>query len=90
MEALKMAVISISVKSEHDAAKAYVLSRRKSQFLSTGLAVRAIRTLLPRCEASDRELEDMVAAVAIEHGLSIAFDGKASLNKGEASIINGA
>jgi hypothetical protein len=39
------------------------------------MAVRAIRTLLPKCQSTDRELADMVASAAIQRGLSISFDG---------------
>ncbi|TIL96901.1 MAG: hypothetical protein E5Y68_00640, partial [Mesorhizobium sp.] len=40
------------------AAEAYVLSRGKARFLSTAQAIRAIRTLMPACKATDRELRN--------------------------------
>lgn len=36
------------------AAEAYVLSRGKAHFLSIAQAIRAIRTLMPACKATDR------------------------------------
>lgn len=70
-----MGHVSISVRSAHEAAEAYVLSRRKSPVLSTRQAIRAIRTWLPKCQSTDRELADMVASAAIQRGLSVSFDG---------------
>ncbi|WP_214472358.1 hypothetical protein [Mesorhizobium sp. dw_380] len=58
------------------AAEAYVLSRGKARFLSTAQAIRAIRTLMPACKATDRELEELVAAASIVHGVPVAFDAK--------------
>jgi hypothetical protein len=72
-----MSLVSISIRSPQEAAEAYVLSRRRSPVLSTGLAIRAIRTLLPRCRSTDRELADMVASAAIQRGLSVSFDAGA-------------
>jgi hypothetical protein len=74
----KMTVISLAVKSTQDAAEAYVRSRRNSQILSTERAIRAIRTLMPKCTATDRELADMLAALAVARGLCVSFDGAAA------------
>ncbi|MBZ9886050.1 hypothetical protein LB535_27310 [Mesorhizobium sp. CA10] len=56
------------------AAEAYVLSRGKAGFLSIAQAIRAIRTLMPDCRASDRELEEMLATACIVHSVPVAFD----------------
>ncbi|PDQ17853.1 hypothetical protein CN311_27750 [Mesorhizobium sanjuanii] len=56
------------------AAEAYVLSRGKAHFLSIAQAIRAIRTLMPACIATDRELEEMLAAACVTHGVPVAFD----------------
>ncbi|TPK65515.1 hypothetical protein FJ546_10000 [Mesorhizobium sp. B2-4-19] len=56
------------------AAEAYVRSRGKARFLSIAQAIRAIRTLMPACKASDQELEEMLAAECIVHGVPVAFD----------------
>lgn len=64
---------SISERSTHELVEAYVLSRSKARFLSTHLAIRAIRSLSPACAVSDRDLEDMIEAAAIAHGVAISF-----------------
>ncbi|TPK89185.1 hypothetical protein FJ934_00960 [Mesorhizobium sp. B2-4-12] len=56
------------------AAEAYVLSRGRARFLSIAQAIRAIRTLMPACKATDRELEDLLAAACIVHDVPVAFD----------------
>ncbi|MER8864647.1 hypothetical protein NKI19_13170 [Mesorhizobium sp. M0751] len=58
------------------AAEAYVRSRGKAQFLSIAQAIRAIRTLMPACKATDHELEELLAAASIIHGVPVAFDAK--------------
>ncbi|MER8571296.1 hypothetical protein NKG99_07510 [Mesorhizobium sp. M1409] len=58
------------------AAEAYVLSRGKARFLSIAQAISAIRTLMPACKATDRELEELLAAASIIHGVPVAFDAK--------------
>ncbi|MER9582089.1 hypothetical protein [Mesorhizobium sp. M0276] len=58
------------------AAEAYVLSRGKAHFLSIALAIRAIRTLMPACKATDLELEELLAEACITHGVPVAFDAK--------------
>lgn len=53
----------------------YVESRRNPEWpISTGYALRAIRTVLPNCDLSDRQLAEMVAASAISRGRNVAFD----------------
>ena len=53
----------------------YVESRKKSDWpISTTHALRAIRTALPRCDLSDRQLIEMVAFSAISRGRNVAFD----------------
>jgi hypothetical protein len=53
----------------------YVASRRRSERpVSTGDAIRAIRTALPDCKMADRELSDMVARCAITNGHDVIFD----------------
>lgn len=84
-----MGLVSISISSPQDAAEAYVLSRRRSPVLSTGLAIRAIRTLLPRCQSTDRELADMVASAAIQRGLSVSFDAGGNAGRGGAPAADG-
>jgi hypothetical protein len=76
-----MAIISLAVKSTEDAVEAYVSSRRNSQLLSTERAIRAIRTLMPRCSATDRELADMLAVQAVSQGLCVSFDGDAAATR---------
>ncbi|WP_224616733.1 hypothetical protein [Mesorhizobium sp. ESP7-2] len=56
------------------AAEAYVLSRGKARFLSIAQAIRAIRTLMPACNATDHELEEMLATACIAHMVPVAFD----------------
>ncbi|BCG88290.1 hypothetical protein MesoLj113c_44000 [Mesorhizobium sp. 113-3-9] len=56
------------------AAEAYVRSRGKAGFLSIALAIRAIRTLMPACKATDHELEELLAEACIAHRVPVAFD----------------
>ncbi|PBB65288.1 hypothetical protein CK228_28935 [Mesorhizobium sp. WSM4312] len=56
------------------AADAYVRSRGKARFLSIAQAIRAIRTLLLACKATDPELEEILAAACILHSIPVAFD----------------
>jgi hypothetical protein len=58
------------------AAEAYVLSRGKARFLSIAQAIRAIRTLMPACKATDTELEEILAAACVIHSVPVAFDSK--------------
>jgi hypothetical protein len=61
-----------------DVVRQYVMSRRSMDNpISTAHAVRAIRTALPNCSLTDRELVNQVAATAIEIGYNnIAFDAE--------------
>ena len=63
------------IRTAERLAEAYVASRGKSHFLSVRLGIRAIRTLMPFCEASDRELADLLAAASVQHGIANSFDG---------------
>ena len=65
---------SFFARSPQAVAKDYVESRSNSRLISTSQALRAIRTALPHCSLGDRELEDLVAAAAIEAGFDIHFD----------------
>jgi hypothetical protein len=56
------------------AAEAYVRSRGKAHFLSIAQAIRAIRTLMPDCKATDHELEEILAEACIARGVPVAFD----------------
>ncbi|TPK86997.1 hypothetical protein FJ936_06520 [Mesorhizobium sp. B2-4-13] len=56
------------------AAEAYVLSRGRARFLSIAQAIRAIRTLMPACKATDHDLEEILAAACITHNVPVAFD----------------
>ncbi|SIT55660.1 conserved hypothetical protein [Mesorhizobium prunaredense] len=73
------------VRTLESVAEAYVAFRGKSQFVSTTLGIRAIRTLLPKCAASDREIADLVAAASIRRNISVAFDGITSTSKIETA-----
>lgn len=75
-----------NARTAESAAAAYATSRANSQFLSIAHGIRAIRTLMPSCEASDRELADMIAAAAIIHGTPVSFDGITSTKNMEAAI----
>lgn len=63
-----------ATRSTEDVADAYVRSRGKSGFLSTARAIQAMRLCLPNCDATDRELEEIVVAAAIKRGVSIKLD----------------
>lgn len=55
------------------AAEAYVLSREGSAF-SMAQAIRTIRTLMSACKATERELEELLAAASFVH--ACPFDTK--------------
>ncbi|TPI11718.1 DUF2388 domain-containing protein [Mesorhizobium sp. B4-1-1] len=57
-----------------EAAETYVRSKGKARFLSIAQAIQAIRTLMPACKASDRELEEMLAAACVVHNVPVSFD----------------
>lgn len=70
-----MATIDFQERSVEKVIEQYVESRRDSPWpISTTYALRAIRTVLPRCGLSDRQLADMVAAFAIRKGRDVSFD----------------
>ncbi|MDF3214729.1 hypothetical protein EN962_00725 [Mesorhizobium sp. M7A.F.Ca.CA.001.09.2.1] len=56
------------------AAEAYVLSRGRVRFLSMAQAIRTIRTLMSACKATERELEELLAAASFVH--ACPFDTK--------------
>jgi len=61
-------------RSLEDLARSYVSSRGKDRCLSISRAIRAIRTLIPT-DVTDREMADLIAALAIDRKVSVAFDG---------------
>ncbi|HWK65051.1 MAG TPA: hypothetical protein VNS34_08935 [Rhizobiaceae bacterium] len=70
-----MATIDFQERSIEKVVEHYVDSRTDDpRPISTTYALRAIRTVLPRCGLSDRQLSDMVAAFAIRKGRNVAFD----------------
>jgi hypothetical protein len=53
----------------------YVAARVKSRRpVSTGDAIKAIRTAMPACELDDRALADLVAGSAIRSRQNVIFD----------------
>ncbi|MER8970792.1 hypothetical protein NKI25_35445, partial [Mesorhizobium sp. M0808] len=52
------------------------LSRGKARYLSIVQAICAPRTLMPACKATDRELEEILAAACVVHSVPVAFDAK--------------
>ena len=42
--------------------------------ISTSRAVRAIKTIMSDCPASERDLQNLIAKSAIEHGYNVHFD----------------
>jgi hypothetical protein len=73
------------VRTVESVAEAYVVSRGKSQFVSTTLAIRAVRTLMTGCGATDREIADIIAAASIRHNIPVFFDGVTSTKIGAAN-----
>jgi len=70
-----MSRIQFQERSVANVVDQYVESRRNPEWpISTGYALRAIRTVLPGCELSDRQLAELVAATAIRKGRNVAFD----------------
>jgi hypothetical protein len=55
-------------------ATAYVDALKHSRLLSIKQAVMAIRTIMPKCEASDRQLADLLASAAVQRSLAVSFD----------------
>ena len=46
-----------------------------SRMVSTRDAIRALRTVMPKCARSGRELTDLIAAGAVRRRLDVNFDG---------------
>jgi len=65
---------SFSARFPKAVADDYVSTRPKSRPVSISQALRAIRAVLPNCQLTDRQLEDLVARAAIKSGLTIHFD----------------
>ncbi|TIW50324.1 MAG: hypothetical protein E5V72_03520 [Mesorhizobium sp.] len=57
-------------------AEIYVLSIGKARFLSIAQAICALRKLMPACNATDHELEEILAAACVIHSVPVAFDAK--------------
>jgi hypothetical protein len=53
--------------------KHYVESR-STAVVYTRSAIRTIRTLMPACPLDDRQLADLLARHAIEHGYAVTFE----------------
>ncbi|MBL8584660.1 MAG: hypothetical protein JNL61_20840 [Rhizobiaceae bacterium] len=70
-----MAAIEFGPRSVTSVIDQYVNSRRSSDRpISMRDALRALRTALPLCALTDRQIVDLVAATAIERGRNIYFD----------------
>ncbi|TIW49002.1 MAG: hypothetical protein E5V71_01770, partial [Mesorhizobium sp.] len=54
-------------------AEVYVLSIGKARFLSIAQAICALRKLMPACNATDHELEEILAAACVIHSVPVAF-----------------
>jgi hypothetical protein len=55
--------------------KQYVdVRRRRHGVLSTGLAIKALKQIVPACSVPDRDLANMIAYRAIDRGLAVHFD----------------
>lgn len=64
-----MALLNLDIREVVDQ---YVSSRRsRNSALSTAEAARAIRSVLVTSTVTDRELEDMIVAAAIQRGLAL-------------------
>ncbi|MET3578286.1 hypothetical protein ABID19_001303 [Mesorhizobium robiniae] len=50
------------------------IRRRRHSFISTGLAVKALKQIVPTCPVSDSDLANMIADRAIDHDLPVSFD----------------
>ena len=65
----------IQLLSPEQAIDSYIQSRGSTaSIISTGRAILNIRSAIPRCALTDRELADLIAASAIEQGRGVAFD----------------
>ncbi|MEO9337993.1 hypothetical protein ABFT80_11170 [Mesorhizobium sp. SB112] len=66
---------AFSPKSATQVVDHYIETRRRADLpISTGQAVVAIRTVMPNCGLSDRELVNLIAASAIRQGRNVAFE----------------
>ncbi|MEI8700833.1 MAG: hypothetical protein E5Y88_14910 [Mesorhizobium sp.] len=54
------------------------IRRRRHSFISTGLAVKALKQIVPACSISDSDLANMIADRAIDYNLPVRFDLNAS------------
>ncbi|SDH20086.1 hypothetical protein SAMN04487974_1305 [Pelagibacterium luteolum] len=65
----------IQARAVKDIIESYVERQNspRSQ-VSTRHAITAIRTIVPKCTLSDRELADLVATSAIRKGCIVSFD----------------
>jgi hypothetical protein len=72
-----MPFIPSPAKAARNAASAYIQSKLEARIVSTAQATAAVRAALPNCPIADRELIDMIAATALENGLSVSFDCRA-------------
>ncbi|RWP52354.1 MULTISPECIES: hypothetical protein [unclassified Mesorhizobium] len=54
------------------------IRRRRHSFISTGLAVKALKQVVPACSISDSDLANMIADRAIDYNLPVRFDLNAS------------
>ncbi|MGX9116668.1 MAG: hypothetical protein EOS23_23015 [Mesorhizobium sp.] len=50
------------------------IRRRRHSFISTGLAVKALKQIVPACSVSDSDLANMIANRAIDYNLPVSFD----------------
>lgn len=57
-----------------DAIDEYVRARSNDRVVSTNSATKTVRSLYPRCEHTDNEISDLVAAAAIRRGCTVAFE----------------
>lgn len=62
-------------RSVQDVVAHYVDVHGRRGSVSTSDAVRAIRSVLPNCFLTDREMGDLVAETAVFRGYCVAFDG---------------
>jgi hypothetical protein len=50
------------------------IRRRRHSFISTELAVKALKQIVPTCSVSDSDLANMIADRAIDYDLPVRFD----------------
>lgn len=72
----------IHARAVKDIVENYVERRNTPQGqVSTRNAITAIRTIVPKCPLSDRELANLVAASAISKGCIVSFDEASAQSK---------